>query len=532
MTRASEIPAGRPNESEEAVELIRSRMRPALLIVIGMTVLAFMLAPQNAPLLVASRALQIGVCVLGVRALRFPGGRDRTICVALLVTCLLTITSSMQVAFLTTAFLAVLFLASMMIVIVAASLLPWGIPAQCALIAMSACTVVTALRIRGVPLASVQHDAITALASGYAFSIYIVHAMARLRADLRASEERWRARVENAFDYILQLSPSGRINYASPNLAHLGYPPQVLTGRSIFELVHPQERETAESAFARSANADVTGIALRFARPDGTFRWMEIAARTFTLSDVGPQIVAVCRDMTERRLSEQERELLIGELDAYARTVAHDLKNPIASIAAYTELVVMERERLSERGREFLAATEQSCRKMVQIIEELLLLARVRNVRTVSYAPLDMDAIVQDVLDRLSGTIGHAGARIEVPGTWPQALGYAPWVEEVWANYISNAVKYGGSPPKIELGAARDGDGKIRFWVGDNGAGLEDRQLASLFKEFSRVDSSRTEGHGLGLSIVKRIVEKLGGTVGAESERGAGSRFWFTLPES
>jgi signal transduction histidine kinase len=119
-------------------------------------------------------------------------------------------------------------------------------------------------------------------------------------------------------------------------------------------------------------------------------------------------------------------------------------------------------------------------------------------------------------------------------------------VEEVWANYISNAIKYGGRPPRVELGADQlppspsvstnpdapsDGAGQVRFWVRDNGDGLTEEEQAQLFVKFSRLDlRQRAEGHGLGLSIVQRIVKKLDGTVGVESRVGAGSTFYFTLP--
>ncbi|NIU99771.1 MAG: hybrid sensor histidine kinase/response regulator, partial [Phycisphaerae bacterium] len=118
------------------------------------------------------------------------------------------------------------------------------------------------------------------------------------------------------------------------------------------------------------------------------------------------------------------------------------------------------------------------------------------------------------------------------PKTWPVAQGYAPWIEEVWTNYLSNALKYGGRPPRLELGAKRQSDGMIRFWVRDNGPGLKPETQATLFTEFTRLTEVRAQGHGLGLSIVRRIIEKLGGEVGFDSENvpGQGSAFYFTLP--
>jgi len=117
-----------------------------------------------------------------------------------------------------------------------------------------------------------------------------------------------------------------------------------------------------------------------------------------------------------------------------------------------------------------------------------------------------------------------------LPDSWPVAIGYAPWAEEVWANYMSNGLKYGGRPPCLELGATPQSDGMVQYWVKDNGRGLSSEQQAILFTEFIRLNEVRVEGHGLGLSIVHRIVAKLGGQVGVESNDGPGCKFYFTLP--
>ena len=167
---------------------------------------------------------------------------------------------------------------------------------------------------------------------------------------------------------------------------------------------------------------------------------------------------------------------------------------------------------------------------MNNIIDELLLLARVRKVEDMELMPLDMVHIVADAQRRIAYLAEEYQAEIVTPDVWPTVLSYGPWLEEVWVNYLSNAIRYGGKPPRVELGAAERADGMIRFWVRDNGPGLDEEEQARLFAEFSRLDRARAEGHGLGLSIVQRIVEKLGGEVGIESEVGKGSTFWFTLP--
>jgi signal transduction histidine kinase len=166
---------------------------------------------------------------------------------------------------------------------------------------------------------------------------------------------------------------------------------------------------------------------------------------------------------------------------------------------------------------------------MSNIIQELLMLSSVRK-RDVETHPLDMTEILQNALDRLRFLIQEYKAQIILPDHWAVARGYGPWIEEIWENYISNALKYGGTPPEIELGSAVLGDGRIKFWIRDNGQGIPPDKQQMLFTPFSQLNEIRVTGHGLGLSIVYRIIEKLGGEVDIESQVGAGSTFSFILP--
>lgn len=236
-------------------------------------------------------------------------------------------------------------------------------------------------------------------------------------------------------------------------------------------------------------------------------------------------------DVTERRRHAQELEARNAELDAFAHTVAHDLKTPLSVLIGFGTLLDARAGHLPpDQLRASVRAIVRNGYKMTNIIDELLLLASVRKMDSVDLVPLEMGAVVEEARQRLVDLVAEHEAQIRVPERWPKALGYAPWVEEVWTNYLSNAVKYGGSPPKITLGAAPHPDGHVRFWVRDNGPGLSSEEQAQLFAEFARLHQVRAEGHGLGLSIVQRIVKKLGGDVGVNSEPGTGSTFWFTLP--
>jgi signal transduction histidine kinase len=251
------------------------------------------------------------------------------------------------------------------------------------------------------------------------------------------------------------------------------------------------------------------------------------------LPSVIEQTLQKQRLLDEKHRADDEREKLIDELNAFAHTVAHDLKSPLNIISGSTRLLLEDYPEMPEgEVLELLATVTRTADKMNNIIDELLLLAGVRTLRQVVIISLDMAQIVADAQQRLFYMIKDYRAEIVVPEAWPEAMGHGAWVEQVWINYISNALKYGGTPPHVELGAEPQPDGMVRFTVRDNGRGISPEEQARLFQEFIRLGQTRAGGHGLGLSIVRRIVEKLGGEVGVESEIGRGSIFSFTLPGS
>jgi signal transduction histidine kinase len=251
--------------------------------------------------------------------------------------------------------------------------------------------------------------------------------------------------------------------------------------------------------------------------------WLEVLAPLAAAAIANARLFQEIHQQTVQLQARNE------ELDAFAHTVAHDLKSPLASIVGFAETLDENYIDLpDEELRRYLRTMARNGRRMSRIVDELLLLAGVRQMEA-TIGPLDMAGILAEALQRLSSMVEESQAQIALPDVLPAASGYGPWVEEVWVNYLSNAIKYGGQPPRIQVGATRQTDGMVCFWVRDNGAGLTPQAQARLFTPFTRLDQVRAEGHGLGLSIVRRIVEKLGGQVGVRSEVGRGSIFTFTL---
>lgn len=235
----------------------------------------------------------------------------------------------------------------------------------------------------------------------------------------------------------------------------------------------------------------------------------------------------------ELRHHAEELEQRNQELEMFSRAVAHDLKSPLNGIIGFGRFLssLSAGDSLTEENCEDIQWIMHSAEKMVDIIDALLMLAKVGSHLQADIVPepLDMDSLVANVEERLALELRDSQAQLEKPPQWPCVSAYAPWIEEVWSNYISNAIKYGGEPPQVQLGANSEGD-QVRFWVRDNGAGLSREQRARLFTPFTRLHE-KGEGHGLGLTIVKRIIEKQGGRVGVEAVPQGGSEFYFCLPK-
>lgn len=227
----------------------------------------------------------------------------------------------------------------------------------------------------------------------------------------------------------------------------------------------------------------------------------------------------------EQRVAERTEEL-----DAYTHTIAHDLKGPLHLLNGYVALVEMD-EDLTADGREYLAEISAASKKMAGMIDQLLWLAQVRDVAGEA-VPVEVAPLVEAALARFKDRIQARDIDVQVMPDLPSVLGHAPWVEEVFANLIGNAIKYIGDDnpaPRIAVQGIRQA-GVVRYEVQDNGIGIAPQDQPRLFEMYTRVNPSYAQGLGLGLSIVHRIISRLNGEVGVESVPDQGSTFWFTLP--
>lgn len=345
--------------------------------------------------------------------------------------------------------------------------------------------------------------------------------------------ESWRMFLAEMWDGFLIVSDD-QVAYVNDQLCEmLGYSRAELTSTpdGMLPAEWPGLRILFDALRADSDREMPSGdLEFEIVRKDGARRWVFARYAIHCKGDDCRMAFVVMTDITERRQAMEEREQLIRDLSAFAQTVAHGLKSPLTLVRASAEVLAAEGP--VAPGSEFypyldtILRGEQVMRNMIQ---ELLLLAGVSN-QQVEPRPLVMDTVVRAALERLAVMIHDHGVTVSLAQDWPSVLGYAPWIEEVWVNYISNAIKYGGSPPKLQLGVTLEPSGWVRFWVRDNGIGLTEEEQSQLFRPFKRLTQKPVSGEGLGLSIVAQIMERLGGRVTARALPEGGNEFGFVLP--
>jgi ligand-binding sensor domain-containing protein/signal transduction histidine kinase len=239
----------------------------------------------------------------------------------------------------------------------------------------------------------------------------------------------------------------------------------------------------------------------------------------------------------ERRVAERTRQLAekTEELESFIYTVSHDLKAPVISLQGLASLLQAELgENLSPNAAFYLERIQANAKQMQRLIAELLELSRIGRMRGPSL-PVSMRELVEEVLAELHGQIELKRARVRIADALPTVVGERTRLRQVWANLISNALRFSRPhvPPEIEIGARRERKDVVAFFVRDNGIGIAPEHREKIFEIFYRVEGRYhdEEGTGVGLAIVKRIVHAHGGRVWVESEGlGKGSTFWFTLP--
>jgi light-regulated signal transduction histidine kinase (bacteriophytochrome) len=251
-----------------------------------------------------------------------------------------------------------------------------------------------------------------------------------------------------------------------------------------------------------------------------------------------------CIDIHEQKLTEQRlaqtavdlsqrtEELTRSnqDLEHFTSAVSHDLQEPLRSISSFLTLLGRKCEgQLDEQAKEYIQYATTSAERMKSLLRDLLAYSRVARDTAPSFERIDLNLVLDSAAMNLGEAVRESGARLAADRL-PVVRGDNSQLIELFQNLLSNAMKYRGEePPEVEIHARQD----ERFWtisVRDNGVGFRQEHSDRIFGIFKRLHGRDVPGTGVGLAIVKRIVERHGGTIWAESEPGKGATFLFRLP--
>ncbi|HEV2602073.1 MAG TPA: CHASE3 domain-containing protein [Microvirga sp.] len=235
----------------------------------------------------------------------------------------------------------------------------------------------------------------------------------------------------------------------------------------------------------------------------------------------------------EGQVAERTKQLTDAneELDAFAYTISHDLRAPLRAMHGYAEALAEDfGPELPEDGKRFTKRIQAAATRMESLIQDILSYSRLAR-EDVILRPVALERAVDAVLSRAAERIGEVGAVIAVERPLPDVLAHAPTLGQVVENLLLNAIKFvtPGDRPQVRVSAEHH-DGRVRLLVDDNGIGIAAEHHDRIFRPFERLHGAETyPGTGIGLAIVRRGIERMGGRVGVEALPDQGSRFWFEL---
>jgi signal transduction histidine kinase len=219
-------------------------------------------------------------------------------------------------------------------------------------------------------------------------------------------------------------------------------------------------------------------------------------------------------------------------MEAFCYSIAHDLRAPLRSMTGFSQLLTDEfGGQMSGLGKDYAGRIQQSAERMDQLIRDLLSYGRL-NTAPLESSSVDLDKVFQEVLAQHDKDIREKRAKVRRKGRLPVVSGHHAVLHAVLANLVSNGLKFvaPGVQPKVEV-CAEEKDDWVRVWVTDNGIGIAPENRERIFGVFQRLHSVDTyPGTGIGLAIVAKGIDRMGGRMGLESEVDKGTRFWFELP--
>jgi PAS domain S-box-containing protein len=359
---------------------------------------------------------------------------------------------------------------------------------------------------------------------------------------LQESEERFRYLVENVQDYaIFLLDPQGFVVTWNGGAQRLkGYSEEEIKGKHFSLFYLPENRRECEQELNIAATEGHFSSEGWRLRKDGSRFWASVTI-TALRNNVGVLhgFTKLVRDITEHKKAEDKLRTLANdlassnkELESFSYSVSHDLRAPLQTLKGFSRILFEGySEKLGTEGQDFLRKIFTSTEKMSELIDALLSLSKI-SYQEISPRRISLSAIAQEVVNELRQAELIKNIEVNVAEN-VVAYGDPHLLRIALSNLIGNACKFSSKNPgaRIEFGEMQK-EGKKLYYVHDTGAGFDMKFVDKLFEPFKRLHSAREfSGTGIGLATVRRVIEKHGGSIWAESEVGKGATFYFTLPD-
>ena len=356
---------------------------------------------------------------------------------------------------------------------------------------------------------------------------------------LAESENRFRSVVQNSSDITSIISAKGIVTYKSPAFYRIfGYEPEMILGKSVFQLIHPDDLPAVMDSFKEIAEGRKPArLVVRYKHENGDWISLEVKASNELNNPAINGIVINSRDVTER-INNQEQlveyaatlEKINRELDQFAYIISHDLKAPLRAISNLSVWIEEDLEgKLDDGSLKNFDLLRSRIKRMESLITGVLEYSRAGRIKS-ELQPLNLNALVREIFEQIAFPENFT---IEIQEDLPTLAGEKIAIEQVFSNYISNTLKYNkNEAPFIKIKAWDEGN-FYRFSVSDNGPGIDPQFHNKIFEIFQTLNArDQVESTGVGLAIVKKIVEEKGGRVWVESSPGEGAEFFFTLPKN
>jgi PAS domain S-box-containing protein len=361
---------------------------------------------------------------------------------------------------------------------------------------------------------------------------------------LRESEDLFRKTFELAASGVAHVSLDGRFLRVNRRLLEMfGYTEAELIGRSVKEVSYPEDRDVtdAQRALIRAGERESVRFEKRYLRKDGSVVWVSLGVALVRSSAGAPQYeIAMFDDVTERKHAEEalreaheELKRSNAELEQFAYVASHDLQEPLRMVSSYTQLLGRRYgEKFDADAKEFMAYIVDGATRMKQLIEDLLAYSRV-GTKSKDFKPVELERSVRRAVSNLKAAIDESGAAVTYD-PMPSVPADEAQMAQLFQNLMGNALKFRAPSvqPRIHAGV-KDLGHAFEFSVADNGIGIEPQYFERIFMVFQRLhNKGEYPGTGIGLAIVKKVVERHGGHIRVESKLGEGSAFIFTLPKN